>query len=44
MGKCGILWEKMRIVSKEMVLAMEMYELCCSTILFHDLVRGNFAI
>ncbi len=29
MGKCRILWEKMRIVSKERDLAMEMCELCC---------------
>ncbi len=44
MVKCGILWEKMRIVSKEGDLAMEMYELCCCTFLFNDHVRDNFVI
>lgn len=44
MGKCGILWEKMRIVSKEKDLAMYLCELCCCTFLFYGLVRGNFAI
>lgn len=44
MGKCGILWEKMRIVSKERGLAMDLCELCCCTFLFHGHVHGNFAI
>ncbi len=38
MGKCGIMWEKMRIVSKEGDLAMGMCELCCNTFLFQDRV------
>lgn len=37
-GKCGILWEKIRIVSNEEDLAMEMCELCCNTFLFQGRV------
>lgn len=39
----GFYGKKMRIVSKEGDLAIEMYELCWCTFLFQGFVRGNFA-